>query len=333
VAAMMVVYRAFKSKGYHKSEGMFVLFCTLGALGIVLWVVWNWVIFNDPLYFAFGPFSAHAQQSQLDQAGVLQTKHNLWLSLKMYWYAMSYNSGMLTVILGIFGAIALRWDKTLSRDTKIALLALMAPFAFNTIALYLGHSVLFVQGISGNTWFNIRYGIMMMPSLAIFAGLLIDRFKPLRVMIVGLFALTVFFQFANADAVTIDDGRVGSSQKNVSEVSDWLAHNAGDQPGFVMISAASHDAIIFSSGMPMKKFIHEGTGAYWDAAGANPDRWARWIVMRTHDKKDLAFDFVDKSGAIDRYDKVAEYPFADVYQLKPEYYDQLNTEPTLKQYK
>lgn len=32
--------------------------------------------------------------------------------------------------------------------------------------------------------------------------------------------------------------------------------------GFVLISAASHDAIIFSSGLPMKKCIHKGTGTY-----------------------------------------------------------------------
>jgi len=68
----------------------------------------------------------------------------------------------------------------------------------------------------------------------------------------------------------IDDAKIGASQKNVTEVSGWLANNAEDLDGFILISAASHDAIIFSSGLPMKKFIHEGTGLYWESAIASP---------------------------------------------------------------
>ena len=105
-------------------------------------------------------------------------------------------------------------------------MALLAPFIFNILALYLGHSVLFIQGISGNTWFNARYGIMMMPSIAIFIGYLIHRtLHVMRYGLIGLVMFTTLFAFLNVDAVTIDDARVGSSQKNVSEVSGWLNKN------------------------------------------------------------------------------------------------------------
>ena len=129
---------------------------------------------------------------------------------------------------------------------------------------------MFIQGLSGNTWFNVRYGVMLVPSIAIFIGFLVDRVKALRWTLIGLFIFVTMFAFASMDAVTIDDARVGSSQKNVSEVSGWLSQNAKDKDGFVLISAASHDAIIFSSGLPMSKFIHEGTGKYWDSATTNP---------------------------------------------------------------
>lgn len=118
------------------------------------------------------------------------------------------------------------------------------------------------------------------------------------------------------DAVTIDDGRVGSSQKNVTEVAGWLNDNAADEEeGFVLISAASHDAIIFSSGMPMKRFIHEGTGDYWDDVTASLDRWAQWIIMRTNDTNDLTYRLVSQSNALDKYQLVNSFPFADIYQL------------------
>lgn len=334
VATVLVALHTFKKKRtFRAMEGTTLLFLTVAALGIVLWLLWNLLIFKDPLYFAFGPYSAHAQQQQLDQAGILATKGNILLSSQIYLYALAYNSYAFSLVLGLIGLVIFLRDRAVSLSVRIASLALLAPLAFNILALFLGHSVLFIQGLSGNTWFNVRYGIMMMPSIAIFIGYLVHKSKELKYVVIGLLLFTSFFAFANGDAVTIDDARVGSSQKNVSEVSGWLKDNAKDTEGFVLISAASHDAIIFSSTLPMKKFIHEGTGAYWESATTSPDRWARWIVMRTYDDNDLTFRSVKKTVGFQRYNKVRSFPFADIYEIKPEYIEQLETEAVLPKQK
>lgn len=329
VSTILIFFHVIRKKGYKIAEGTMLFYLTIASLGIVLWVLWNLLIFNDPLYFAFGPYSAHAQQQQLDSAGVLATKHDLALSTKIYLYALAYNSYAFSVILGLIGFLLFIKDKAITISVRIASLALMAPLFFNILALYLGHSVLFIQGLSGDTWFNARYGIMMMPSIAIFIGYLVDRAKHLRYAIIGLLFFTIFFAIVNGDAVTIDDARVGSSQKNVTEVSGWLAKNASDEKGFILISAASHDAIIFSSGLPMKRYIHEGTGDYWKNATTMPDRWARWIIMRTNDDNDQTFRLVKEAPGFAKYTLIESYPFADIYELKPEYVDQLITEPIL----
>ena len=311
---------------FYEVEGKLVLFLTLGSFGIFLWIMWNLLIFKDPLYFILGPFSAKAQQDQLEKAGVLQTKHDLWLSLKFYWYATVYNSNAYVILLSIAGFIISFLDKNLRVVMKVASLVLIAPFIFNVIALYLGHSVLFIEGLSGMSWFNIRYGIMMLPSIAVFVGILVDRVKDLRIPLVGTLLFVIFISLYSGDAVTIDDARFGSSQKNVSEVSSWLNANAGNEKGFVLISAASHDAIIFSSKLPMKRFIHEGTGLYWKSATAIPDRWARWIIMRTYDDNDLTWKAVSRTKGFSKYKKVKSFPFADIYELKPDYIKNLNLE-------
>ena len=314
---------------YQLVEGMALIYASLAALGIGLWFLWNWLIFGDPFYFIFGPFSAHAQQQQIEAAGELITKHNWWLSIKTYLYALMYNSGALLTLMAFSGAVWLWLDKRLSSEVRWGSLALAAPLVFNILALYLGHSVLFVPGINGETWFNVRYGIMMLPSLAIFIGYLVHRMVNLRIIIMGGLIFMTVITFTSGDAVTIDDGRVGSSQKNVSEVSNWLKDNAADKEGLVLVSAASHDAIIFSSGMPMTRFIHEGTGDYWEAATTNPDLWARWIIMRTHDDNDLTFKLIKDTPGFELYELVDQYPFADIYQLKPEYVSELGTIPEL----
>lgn len=328
MATFLIGIHTYKKLGYKAAEARVLFFSTVAALGIGLWLLWNLLIFKDPLYFIFGPYSAYAQQQQLAAAGNLATKGNLLFSAKVYFYALSYNTNIIILLLSLCGTVSFYFDKKVLPGLKLASTALFAPLLFNILALYLGQSVLFIQGLSGNTWFNVRYGIVMMPAIAIFIGYLIHRLGKLKYLVVGLVLMIGFFAFANQDAVTIDDARVGSSQKNVSEVSGWLRDHAKSD-GFILISAASHDAIIFSSGYPMKKFIHEGTGKYWLTATAVPDRWARWIIMRTHDKNDETFRLLENNKALSKYRLVGHYPFADIYELMPEYVNFLNTKPTL----
>jgi hypothetical protein len=331
IAIGLVSIRGFRKYGFKSAEGMAIFFATLAGFGIFLWFLWNQLIFKDALYFAFGPYSAHEQQAQLEHAGVLATKHNLLYSIKIYTYATVYNTGAFTLAMSIIGGLLFWFDKKIKGGVRFASLALLAPFAYNILALYLGHSVLFVQGLSGNSWFNVRYGVMLIPAVAIMFGYLVHRVRPLRYVILGLFLFTTAFSFINLDAVTIDDARVGSSGKNVTEVSGWLHENAYDKEGFVLISAASHDAIIFSSGLPMRRFIHEGTGKYWDLALAHPEQWARWIIMRTNDNNDQTFRLVKQSGQLDKYQLVNHFPFADIYEIKPQYVSGLITKPVLTQ--
>ncbi len=330
-AAGLISIEVMRKRGYKVAEGIVVLFSTLAGFGIFLWFMWNLLIFKDALYFIFGPYSAHTQQEQLAIAGNLATKGNLLFAIKVYLYSVAYNCNTFITVLAAIGAMVLWLDKKIKTSIKIASLTLLAPLIFNILSLYLGQSVLFIQGLSGNTWFNARYGIVMMPSVAIFVGYLTDKSDKLKYVLVGLMAFVLFFSFINGDAVTIDDARVGSSQKNVSEVSGWLNTNTKDKDGFILIAAASHDAIIFSSGLPMSKFIHEGTGAYWDSATISPDRWARWIVMRTNDLNDTTFKLVSQSKSFKEgdYRLVNHYPFADIYEIKPELVKNLNTRPIL----
>ncbi len=319
VTVILIFINIIQKKSYKEAEGSVVLFATLGGFGIFLWFLWNILIFADPLYFIFGPFSAHTQQTQIAAAGELFTKGNLYLSTKAYLYALFYNTYTFVALLGAAGAIILWKSKVIKNEVKVATFALATPLLFNILALYFGHSVLFVQGVMGDTWFNVRYGIMLMPSIAIFAGYLFDKLKRLRPALVGLVLFVTVFAFLNNDAVTIDDALIGSSGKNVAEVSGWLERNVTDDEGFVLISVASHDAIIFSSGLPMKRFIHEGTGDYWDMATGNPQVWATWIVMRTHDLNDMTFAGIKDTDWERYYSLVNHYPFADIYKLRPEY--------------
>lgn len=331
-AVGLIFIQTIRKHGYKTTEGKLILFCTLGGFGIFLWLLWNQMIFKDMFYFAYGPFSANAQQDRLEAAGTLLTKKNLPLSLATYVYALIYNVGLLTAFLSFLGMIFLWFDKKIHAGIRIATTALLAPFFFNVLALYLGHSALYVEGLSINSWFNVRYGLMMVPSIAVFTGYLMNRTKSLRFVLLALFLFVTFFTYASHDAVTIDDAVAGASGQNVTEVSSWLKNNALHKDGYVLTSTASHDAIIFSSGLPMKRFIHEGTGIYWDMATAHPEKWARWIVLLTGDTNDSTYRILQHNKAFkEDYTLIHKYPFADIYEIKPELVKNLNMNANLVQ--
>ena len=329
IATALIVLHTLKRHGYKTAEGVVVIFCSMAGFGIFLWFLWNQLIFKDALYFAFGPYSANAQQNQLELAGVLTTKKNLLFSTQTYIYALVYNAGLLQALLALPGVVLLWLDKNIEKSVRISTIALFAPFFFNVLALFLGHSVLFVQGLSGNSWFNVRYGLMMVPTIAIFVGYLINRLKGFRLLAIAFLVFVSFFAFVNRDAVTIDDARIGKSGKNVTEVSSWLKQHAENSENYILISVASHDAIVFSSGLPMKRFIHEGTSAYWDLATAHPDRYAKWIILRTGDQNDLTFRSIGVNPAFKKYTKIKSFPFSDIYELKSEYLSNLRPLPVL----
>lgn len=326
VACALVAFNTWKKNNIKTAEGTVILFSTLAGFGIAVWFLWNLLIFKDPLYFAFGPFSAHSQQQQLLEAGGLPTKGNIILSAEIYLFALLYNSYTIPAIVSLIGLVLFILDKTLTASTRRAGLILLSPLVFNIIALFLGHSVLYLPDFSGNSWFNIRYGVMVLPSIAIFCGYAVHRLHAARWIIISCLSLVMVLAIFNKDATAIDDARYGNSQKNVSEVAGFLNVHAKSQKEFILISAASHDAVIFSSDLPMKRFIHEGTGIYWESATTVPDRWARWIIMRTYDNNDLAWRLVNTTPGFSKYELVGHYPFADIYEIKPEYVQQLNTE-------
>src|SRR6185437_11454375 len=119
-ATVLVIIHGIRRFGYKSTEGMVVLFETLGGFGILLWLFWNLIIFKDPLYFIFGPYAAATQQAQLAAAGVLATKHNLLFSLKTYIYAVIYNAGMLPTILACISMPFFWFDKKINSSLRLA---------------------------------------------------------------------------------------------------------------------------------------------------------------------------------------------------------------------
>lgn len=267
------------------ADGMFILFVFLAGFGILLWLIYNGLIFSDPLFFARSEFSAKAQQDILFSHGALPAKHNVPLSVTTYTLAMLLNNGLLLCIAFLVGLVAYLRHLP-HRSYLLAPLLLLVPYGFNIASLYLGQSVIWLPSLPPYfaTYFNARYGLLMIPAVAFFVGFLASRRQIIKFFLLYLIAFQALLLikpaflplFASEGIITLKD--TVSSVNEETRVASTFLHNYYNG-GLILVSSASADAFIFRTGLPLKNFITEGTGRYWRESLVNPTRYATWLVF------------------------------------------------------
>ena len=311
---MFLLIWSWVTLGWKKAEGIVLLFISIGGFGILLWFLWNLTIFSDALYFITGPYSAHAQQKILRSVGQLPTEGNFFLSLGYYIWSVIANNGFIISTLSFIGIIT-SYFIIKSKQQIIVLLAVLSPFVFNVLALYLGQSAMNVpQALKDPGLFNIRYGVLMLPASALGLGLLASR-KKLFLIVSLVFIIQSFLFFRQGLPVALVDGLKGlENTKYTIEASKWLKNNY--QGGLILTSLASHDAFVARAQLPMKLYIHEGTREYWQNALKKPSVNVAYIAAMSY-PPDLVYRALkDKPDLINNYVLVHSYGTFGIYQRR-----------------
>lgn len=311
----------------HRStvEGHFILFSTLAGFGVFLWVIWNWLIFKDPFYFAFGPYSAHAQQERIRAAGSLPTIFNLPLSLSAYWWAMVNNVGFLILIFSLVGLTLYALKNRFSLKA-LAIYTLWIPLVFHIVSLYLGHSILILpeMGVhiteeARTSWFNVRYGLMVMPAVAFFSAYLASRDLLAKIVLSALIIIQPLLFLSSHNIITITDGVQGTSSLAVGDVAEYLEQHAASPDELILTSISFNNALAFTAGLPLKKYIHEGTGKYWETSLSDPAIYATWIVMANGDVGDPVYSALvneHHSAFLKSFSLVTQFQHHNIYQKR-----------------
>lgn len=282
---LIVIGIGYKKRGFRFAEGSMFLYASLAGLGVVLWFFWNWVIFGDPLFFATGPFSAKSQQDVLLAEGRLYSKGNLLYSTYLYTKTVIENIGYWVFFLSVLGSVLLFVNKKISWQIKLVVGLLLVPFVFNVFSLVAGHSVIHLPTLPPYTWFNDRYGLMVLPAVAVFIAYLVNKKATAFVIVSLVLSLQLYWMYATNSVITIEDGVRGASGQYLDDASAWISQNITD--GLILVAASSNDALLFKSNLPLKQFITEGARKYWDESLIDPTVHAQWIIMH---KGDLVYE-------------------------------------------
>jgi hypothetical protein len=277
--AVVAAWSWFAERRAGAREANLVIFCAVGAFGVALWFLYNIVIFHDPLYFLHSSFSAQSQQQSLLQSGALSTKGSLAISALTYGWAIIDLTGGLFVLLGVAGLVGLLRRRDSRRPRDIAMIAfLAAPVAFNVIALWMGQSTIRVPEIAPFELWNVRYGLMALPLLAL-GGAALARHAGLRQRVAIAVVATGLLLGVTHTPVTAADGQAGTSSAaggRPEVAADYIHdHYSG---GRVLADEASSAPLIFASGLRLTEFVTIGEHPYYENALASPVANVEWVV-------------------------------------------------------
>lgn len=277
----VIAWITYKKHGYKTAEGNVVLFVTLAGFGVFLWLMWNLLIFGDPLYFALGEFSAKAQQDILLSEGRLITKGSIIYSVFVYLFTVRYNLGTWLTVIACLGLWVLKISKNYTWREKMAISVLLSPLLFNIISLLAGHSVIHLPELPPYTWFNDRYGLMMLPAAAVAVGILANTRKLVFILATLILLMQTQLMYLGNNIITIEDGVRGASGEYLDTAGNWVRDNIRE--GLILVAASSNDSLLFRTGLPLKQFIVEGARKHWDESMVDPTIHAAWIIMHKGD--------------------------------------------------
>lgn len=271
----VVLWISYRHGGFRRAEGLGLAFAFLAGLGPVLWFLWNWAIFGNPLYFLSGDFSARAQQLVFEEAGLLPTAHNLPLSLKYYFFSVGETNGFLLGWLSLL-LLPFLWVEKRYRPVIFVFLSVAA---FEVISLYLGITALYLPYLFPyDSLFNVRYGLFVLPLVAlVVAHLLSRRHFFLEGSIGVLIVVQIFFLYRELPITLVEPLQVREISENKQAAGGQFLQQAY-QGGRVLVIPVSNDPFMFHTGLPLYEFITEGNREHWGRALYRPENNAEWIV-------------------------------------------------------
>ena len=288
-AAVVAIWSGLNLRRRGLVQANVLMILSIGGYGIVLWLVYNLVIFQDPLYFLHSGYSAQAQQVQQLQIGMLPTKGQVGTSVATLGWAVLDVAGVAVVTCAVLGAalLLLRGRARTTARNAALLAVLIAPVAFNVVTLVLGQTTVRVPQMAPFHVFNVRYGLEAMPFLALGAGSL-AAFLPGRLRTAPMLAAAfTMITMVIATPITLSEGMHGDSVANVPQETAAAAFLKANYHGGRILADDSLDSpMLFHTGFGLSEFVTVGFHPYYERALAAPAGNVRWVVVFAGDAID-----------------------------------------------
>lgn len=279
------------------------LFGALAAAGPLLWVLHDWHRYGNPLEFYNGPYSAKAIYAhQLLTTGFhYPTEGSYVLSARYYIEDVKLVIGAVSLELAVLGFAAWAIDSR-DRPRRAAALLFLVPLIFYVQSMASAAVPIYVPTLFPHTYYNLRYGLEMLPAVALFPSFLISaRLSRARR---GLATAAVIVMLALQFAASVRGGAaaVGNVQESLQNTPcrtrseqaliDLLRQDY--KGGIILTANGKHPCAMPSLDIPYRQTLTELNRRYWDMLPLGPAGWPAgsppaaiaWIIRGEDDPVD-----------------------------------------------
>jgi Dolichyl-phosphate-mannose-protein mannosyltransferase len=294
----LLTWKLFRNRELWRKVGpSFVVFTLLAVAGPVIWLAYNQRFFHDALDFMRGPYSAAAIEKKTTPPGSAHYHgwHNPVWALVLYTRtaqlaAAAWEMGFVVMAAAIVGLVL-----TIRRRFVLSALLLWIPLPFYIYSIAYGSVPIFIPPLWPHSYYNSRYGMEMLPALALYAcfalAWLQERLrseKPLvarllHPVVLSLIAVNAVFMMYNVPLV-LKEAKANSTTRIAFETA--LARELKSYPQGVPILMYNSDHVgaLQQAGIPLRQTLNEGDYDSWKAALARPAESAAYVVAIAGDQ-------------------------------------------------
>jgi hypothetical protein len=282
----------------------FVLFTLITVAGPLLWLWYNHHFAGDWLDFMRGPYSAAAIERKTSPPGSRHYRgwHNPAWALLFYTRTAQVDASAWETGFALLAAALAGLWLTLRRGFNTAQRAaalLWVPLPFYIYSVAYGSVPIFIPQLYPHSFYNARYGMEMLPCLALFAFIAVAAFerrltvshpalaKNLPTIALGAAVLNsaVMIYFT---PLVLKEGIVNSTTRIPFETS--IARQIESLPAGVpiLMHLSDHIGALQQAGIPLKQTLNESDYDSWMAALAAPAEKSAYVIAIAGDPVDDA---------------------------------------------
>ncbi|MGH9433328.1 MAG: ArnT family glycosyltransferase [Terriglobia bacterium] len=275
-----------------------LIFCLISGAGPLLWFVHNVRRFGNALEFFNGPYSAKAIYSHqlATTAFRYPTDGSVILSARYYVEDLKLVSGPWLLVLAMFGLMVWIIDRRRQRRGAAALL-LLVPLIFYVQSMTFNAIPIYVPTLFPYTYYNLRYGLEMLPAIAIFPAFIVGRggwewkFRGRGILVFVLLAMVLGQQ---ASIVAQGVRRIPIVRESILNTPcatktqrALIRYLRGNYDGHTIIMALGQWPCVNPKvGIPYRNTITEANRRYWRTLPQGASKQAEWILVKQGDAVD-----------------------------------------------
>ncbi len=286
------------------------------ALGVaavpLLWLAYNAVVYGNPLEFANGPYSAKAIEQRTSTVNPAANHVGAAASyfLKSAQLDMATgNWGRIWIVVALAGLLL----TIVQLRARWVLLMLWLPLLFYALSIAYGSVPLFLPAWWPFTWYNLRYGLQLLPLFAVAAGMIPsaltkfdkvgaaeegdpngERFARLRkrhpetslafpavwVAAAAVMALTAlsYFSILKAQPLCFKEAWVNSRTRLALETAVAERIRSLPRNSDYLMYLGDHAGVFQQSGVPLRQVINEGNHRPWKKPADAEGLWERALA-------------------------------------------------------